>query len=471
MNTAYASPPRDMHPRATMPSIHDPAYRAAPAPTAPSYSMPHTMAPIQPPHSQISAYEQYNNTLPLSRPPPPEHLASSEGLSSLTSAPHSSDLPIPRSNVEGDRRYELLVVQQPRRARMCGFGDKDRRPITPPPCVRLVITDVVTGKEIDVNEIEHGMYVLNVDLWSADGKQEVNLVRHSQTSPSISSTVPVSYAQVENGQVYAPIVPGSQQQREPTSPSYGASQYQGGAYNPYPGPPQVNAYSPQHGGQQPPYGNNQYQSNYQGQPSNGGNGNYPPPSGYHQASSPPPPQGYYNQSSQGVSSHTNLSAYNRAFASTPHDLGINRLPVSSTSPTGMYTRNLIGSLSASAFRLTDPDDRIGIWFVLQDLSVRTEGDFRLRFSFVNVGLPTMPTPQQNSGSQNQSCLVNTGKAPVLASCFSEVFKVYSAKRFPGVVESTPLSKCFATQGIKIPIRKDGPGKGKDGRGGDEYDEE
>jgi hypothetical protein len=34
--------------------------------------------------------------------------------------------------------------------------------------------------------------------------------------------------------------------------------------------------------------------------------------------------------------------------------------------------------------------------------------------------------------------------------------VYSAKKFPGVIESTPLSKCFAGQGIKIPIRKDGP---------------
>lgn len=44
--------------------------------------------------------------------------------------------------------------------------------------------------------------------------------------------------------------------------------------------------------------------------------------------------------------------------------------------TGMYTRNLIGSLSASAFRLTDPNDKNGIWFVLQDLSVRTEGTFR-----------------------------------------------------------------------------------------------
>lgn len=43
---------------------------------------------------------------------------------------------------------------------------------------------------------------------------------------------------------------------------------------------------------------------------------------------------------------------------------------------GMYTRNLIGSLAASASRLQDPSDKIGIWFILQDLSVRTEGWFR-----------------------------------------------------------------------------------------------
>jgi hypothetical protein len=63
--------------------------------------------------------------------------------------------------------------------------------------------------------------------------------------------------------------------------------------------------------------------------------------------------------------------------------------------------------------------------------------------------------------------VNTGKVPVLARCFSEPFTVYSAKRFPGVVESTALSKCFATQGIKIPIRKDGPNKGDKDREDDD----
>lgn len=146
---------------------------------------------------------------------------------------------------------------------------------------------------------------------------------------------------------------------------------------------------------------------------------------------------------------------------------MNRMSATAPIPaaTGMFTRNLIGSLSASAFRLTDPNDKSGIWFVLQDLSVRTEGNFRLRFSFVNVG-NTSKTPNGNAPSQ--ASVVNTGSAPILASCYSDVFTVYSAKKFPGVVESTPLSKCFATQGIKIPIRKDGPGKAGN-RG--EYDED
>jgi hypothetical protein len=81
-------------------------------------------------------------------------------------------------------------------------------------------------------------------------------------------------------------------------------------------------------------------------------------------------------------------------------------------------------------------------------------------NFVNVGRTDGPG-------------LNTGIAPVLATAFSDVFQVYSAKKFPGVIESTGLSKCFATQGlspsrlnsqslsrinshtgIKIPIRRD-----------------
>jgi hypothetical protein len=47
----------------------------------------------------------------------------------------------------------LIVEQQPVRARMCGFGDKDRRPITPPPCIRLIVMHADTGKEVDVKSV------------------------------------------------------------------------------------------------------------------------------------------------------------------------------------------------------------------------------------------------------------------------------------------------------------------------------
>lgn len=135
----------------------------------------------------------------------------------------------------------------------------------------------------------------------------------------------------------------------------------------------------------------------------------------------------------------------------------------------MFTRNLIGQLSVNAFSLHDEHNVFGHWFVLQDLSVRTEGifryvhhiafcgtrltlPFRLKMNFVNVGT------NMESGGNNT---LHKGRAKVLATCFSEPFQVYSAKKFPGVIESTPLSKCFAQQGIKIPIRKEGQKADKD----------
>lgn len=66
------------------------------------------------------------------------------------------------------------------------------------------------------------------------------------------------------------------------------------------------------------------------------------------------------------------------------------------------------------------------------------------------------------GASRDVSRVNQGKVLILASAFSEVFNVYSAKKFPGVCESTPLSKTFASQGIKIPIRKDSNVKGEGG---------
>ena len=69
--------------------------------------------------------------------------------------------------------------------------------------------------------------------------------------------------------------------------------------------------------------------------------------------------------------------------------------------------------------------------------------------------PSDEKPIQLRAQPTASAGLNRAKCPVLAWSYSEPFQVYSAKKFPGVIESTPLSRSFAAQGIKIPIRKEG----------------
>jgi hypothetical protein len=69
-----------------------------------------------------------------------------------------------------------------------------------------------------------------------------------------------------------------------------------------------------------------------------------------------------------------MAPFRNGYGQEPNAL--TRMAVVGGQPQGMFTRNLIGSLAASAFRLCDTEERLGIWFVLQDLSVRTEGPFR-----------------------------------------------------------------------------------------------
>lgn len=44
--------------------------------------------------------------------------------------------------------------------------------------------------------------------------------------------------------------------------------------------------------------------------------------------------------------------------------------------------------------------------------------------------------------------------PVLAEAYTEPFEVMSAKRFPGMLDPTPLSRAFAKQGLRIPTVSD-----------------
>jgi hypothetical protein len=68
-------------------------------------------------------------------------------------------------------RYEIKVRQQPIAARACGFGERDRRVIDPPPIVQLFIKDPKTG-EADSPELRYPFHVIHCTLWSADGSTD-----------------------------------------------------------------------------------------------------------------------------------------------------------------------------------------------------------------------------------------------------------------------------------------------------------
>ncbi|KAF0501122.1 velvet factor [Gigaspora margarita] len=88
------------------------------------------------------------------------------------------------------------------------------------------------------------------------------------------------------------------------------------------------------------------------------------------------------------------------------------------------TRNLMGHCTSSAYVLNDHSGQQGIYFIFQDLSVRTEGTFTLKFSFCNV---------KELMVQSLNGFTST-RGSVAAEVYSAPFKVYSAKKFPGMTD-------------------------------------
>ncbi|KAF9543155.1 hypothetical protein EC957_001217 [Mortierella hygrophila] len=106
------------------------------------------------------------------------------------------------------------------------------------------------------------------------------------------------------------------------------------------------------------------------------------------------------------------------------------------------TRILMGALVVSPTLLLNEDNQLGWYFSFPDLSVRTEGVYTLKFSLMQFANFEF----DEKGGSHASILI--------AEETSEPFTVYSAKKFPGMTESTELSKAFARQGLKIPVRND-----------------
>lgn len=72
-------------------------------------------------------------------------------------------------------QYRIHVRQQALRARMCGFGEKDRRSIDPPPIVQLEALDE-HGVPQKVAVLDH-FYVVHCTLWCEGGLRDRNLIK------------------------------------------------------------------------------------------------------------------------------------------------------------------------------------------------------------------------------------------------------------------------------------------------------
>ncbi|KAJ3497300.1 hypothetical protein NLG97_g2012 [Lecanicillium saksenae] len=120
-----------------------------------------------------------------------------------------------------------------------------------------------------------------------------------------------------------------------------------------------------------------------------------------------------------------------------------------------HQRRLMGSLVGTPFVGDDDNDEEGCFFCFSDLSCRTPGSFRLKFSLLMID-PTRAAALRHF--------------PLLTEIKTDIFQVYSAKEFPGMVASSPLAKKLKEQGCIISIKKGNDRarpRGGDGRSDDE----
>lgn len=471
----------------------------------------------------------------------------------------STDGPEEWGHWAGRKHYSLEVVQHPLRARMCGFGDKDRRPLAPAAVAKMIVRRE-DETIVDVDDVDCSFFLVTVDLWSGDGKQETNLVLHPSSTDRYVPTQPKPRRRGTS--TSTPHNTGHQTpSRSTPAPSQfsgrGRDSQAGGGLTPII-PPQTPAFSSP-GSYFPSSDSMEYQQTN----SYGVNTSEPPVWGYSQSSQvdrnttfPPPvlpsihsfgrPSGPNTNTNTGGQWHADSAVRDEAEAnsyrswnaessfhvdnqpatsgvfespSTPNvdGSGWNQASMSnapetnsqqypptsqsgtseqhsiyasasyaqhapqgefyaSTYPSGAppssaiaplprhtYTRTLVGPLSANACRLLDEHRKPGIFFLFQDLSVRTEGTFRLRMRLMNVGAP--PAPDQGA------IRVHTDVSPVLAQTFTEPFIVYSAKRFPGVPDTTALSIAFGNQGQKLPLRNRHGSSKRRRRGGSDSEDD
>jgi hypothetical protein len=103
------------------------------------------------------------------------------------------------------------------------------------------------------------------------------------------------------------------------------------------------------------------------------------------------------------------------------------------SPQRDLKQALEGIRVSSLHRLHDTERKEGAFFVFGDMSINLEGVFMLQFNLYDL---------------------KGAEATFIKSVVTDPFKVQLAKDWVGLPESTPLTRCFCNQGLRLRVRKE-----------------
>ncbi|KAF9995121.1 hypothetical protein BGZ79_000093 [Entomortierella chlamydospora] len=279
--------------------------------------------------------------------------------------------------------YSLEIVQQPLRARMCGFGDKDRRNVTPAPVLKLV-AKMQDGKIVSASHLSKQAFVVTADLWLEDEVTERNLVLISSI-PS-SRTAAYSLQQATLAQESQLVV--DQLGIHEHTPE-GSSSYLSTTSSP------VTAES----------SSNASRMSIRNVIHDVGVG-----------------------SAEDADTHEEQEYHQDNDTYVEQDLRELRELSAATSQARMEmsTRNLVGQIAVSGQVAPGLDDEIShIWFAFSILSIRTEGFFKIRFCLTDL----MRIPE--GGTSETICQV-----------FSNTIHVQTPKKFEGTCGTLNMNTKF-----------------------------
>ncbi|EPE25843.1 hypothetical protein GLAREA_01755 [Glarea lozoyensis ATCC 20868] len=125
----------------------------------------HSIPQLQPPPPP-RPQQSYQPAVTQAPPPPPQGLSSNSmqisGLLSSSPAPTNHGPSQPQRSTP---RHSIRMRQQPVAARACGFGERDRRVIDPPPILQMVVEDPNASQEAIKAMIRHPCTVVHCTLW------------------------------------------------------------------------------------------------------------------------------------------------------------------------------------------------------------------------------------------------------------------------------------------------------------------